>query len=243
MDISLLAFITLLTSAFAAIMGQGGGVMLMGVLAGSVPAASLIAVHGVIQASSNGSRAFIARESIHWAIILPIGLGIILGGVFIMPLIPILNWQWMQGCIALYILWLTWGHLISVSKMKLLNTNSSQPFLKLGLLQGGLGMALGATGPLGNALLLNIGLKKEAIIASNAVIMLLSHLVKILLFSIMGIQLIEHAQLLITLSLCAIAGSYLGTFFRYRLPETIFMPLFKAILTLLALRMLYLATL
>ena len=241
MDIYLLALITLFTSTFAAIMGQGGGLMLMGVLAGSVPTSSLIAVHGIIQASSNGSRAVIAKKHIHWPILVPIALGILLGAVFIVPLIPVLNWQWMQGVIAFYILWLTWGHLLPKQGWNLLKTKSSQALFKLGLLQGGLGMALGATGPLGNALLLNMGLKKEAIIATNALVMFLSHLVKVIFFSAMGVQLIQHTQLLIWLSVAAIAGSYLGSFFRQRLPESIFLPLFKAVLTLLAIRMLILA--
>ena len=241
MDIHLLAIITLLTSAFAAIMGQGGGLMLMGVLAGSVPPTSLIAVHGIIQASSNASRAFIAKKHINWPVLLPIALGIFLGAALIMPLISVFNWQWMQGVIALYILWLTWGHLLPKFGLHVLKLKSRQPLFKLGLLQGGLGMALGATGPLGNALLLKLGLKKEAIISTNAVIMLLSHLVKIIFFTAMGVQLVKHAELLIYLSLAAIAGSYLGSFFRQRLPEYIFLPLFKVTLTLLAIRMLVLA--
>ena len=241
MDIYLLAFITLLTSAFAAIMGQGGGLMLMGVLAGSVPATSLVAVHGIIQASSNASRAFIVKEHINWPVLLPVTLGILLGATLFMPLISVFNWQWMQGIIAIYILWLTWGHLLPKFGLHILKVKSRQPLFKLGLLQGGLGMALGATGPLGNALLLKLELKKEAIIATNAVIMLLSHLVKIIFFSVMGVQLAEYAELLIYLSLAAIAGSYLGSFFRQRLPENIFLPLFKVVLTFLALRMLFLA--
>ena len=215
--------------------------MLMGVLAGSVPPASLIAVHGIIQASSNASRAFIAKHYINWHVLLPVSMGIILGAALIMPFVKIFNWQWMQGIIALYILWLTWGYLVPKLGLPLLKVKSRQPLFKLGLLQGSLGMGLGATGPLGNALLLNLKLKKEAIIATNAAIMLLSHLVKIIFFTAMGVQLAKHAELLIYLSLAAIAGSYLGSFFRQRLPEKIFLPLFKLTLTLLALRMLFLA--
>ncbi len=241
MDLYLLAFFTLLTSTFAAIMGQGGGLILMGILAGSVPAPALIGIHGFIQASSNGSRAYLARKDINWSIILPVSAGIVLGAAFILPFIPLLNWQWMQGVIALYILWVTWGHLLSSPDRRVWKFKRRHPFIKLGLLQGSLGMALGATGPLGNALLLKKGLSKDAIIASNAIIMLISHLVKIIFFSLMGVQLIAHANLVITLSLAAIVGSYLGSFFRQSLPERIFFPLFKALLTLLALRMLALA--
>ncbi len=241
MEWSLLILFTAFTSAFAAILGQGGGLLLMGVLAGFMPAPVLISAHAVVQASSNGSRAFLARQSINWAIITPVTFGIIIGAVIIMPFIPVLNWHWMQGIIALYIIWLTWGQKISLPSALKVNLKHGNAFIKLGFLQGSLGMALGATGPLGNALLLSKGLNKEAIVASNAVIMLLSHLVKIFFFSLMGVQLWHYAELLSYLCLAAILGSYVGSFFRKKLPEKIFFPLFKILLTGLAIRMLVLA--
>ena len=240
-DIVYLTLMTTLTSAFAAILGQGGGLLLMGILAGFVPAPALIAVHAVVQASSNGSRAYLAHKHINWPIILPVAVGIVLGASLILPFVPVLNWQWMQGIIALYILWLTWGHLLNLPKSSTTGLTPGLPFIKLGFLQGGLGMALGATGPLGNALLLSKGLNKESIVASNAVIMLLSHLIKILFFSVMGIQLLDHAQLLLFLCIAATVGSFVGSYFRKNVPERIFFPVFKGLLTLLAIRMFLLA--
>jgi len=240
-DIVYLTLMTALTSAFAAILGQGGGLLLMGILAGFVPAPALIAVHAVVQASSNGSRAYLAHKHINWPVILPVAVGIVLGASLILPFIPLLNWQWMQAVIALYILWLTWGHLLNRPNSPKLSTKSGIPFIKLGFLQGSLGMTLGATGPLGNALLLSKGLNKESIVASNAVIMLLSHLIKIIFFSVMGVQLLNHAQLLLFLCIAATAGSFVGNYFRKKIPENIFFPVFKGLLTLLAIRMFLLA--
>jgi len=232
---------TVLTSAFAAILGQGGGLLLMGILAGFVPAPALIAVHAVVQASSNGSRAFLAQRDIKWPLILPVAVGIVLGASLVLPFISIVNWQWMQAVIALYILWLTWGQRLNLPKIFNTNSKPGLPFIKLGFLQGSLGMALGATGPLGNALLLSKGLNKESIVASNAVIMLLSHLIKILFFSLMGVQLLNHALLLLFLCIAATAGSFVGTYLRKKFPEEIFFPIFKGLLTLLAIRMFLLA--
>ncbi len=241
MEWSFLILFTALTSAFAAVLGQGGGLLLMGVLAGFIPAPVLISAHAVVQASSNGSRAYLARQNINWPIILPVTIGIILGAMTILPFIPLFNWQWMQGVIALYILWLTWGQKLFLPSALKINFKRGNPFIKLGFLQGSLGMSLGATGPLGNALLLSKGLGKEDIVANNAVIMLLSHLVKILFFSLMGVQLWHYAELLSYLCLAAIFGSYAGSFFRKKMSEKIFFPLFKILLTTLAIRMLILA--
>ena len=245
LEIFLLALVTCFTSAFAAMLGQGGGLMLMAVLPGFVPAPALIGIHSVVQASSNGSRAYLSHKHINWPIIWPVAIGIVIGAATILPFIPLLNWQWMQGVIAIYILWLTWGKLISLPKFFPCKFTFKhilvQPFIRLGILQGSLGMALGATGPLGSALLLSQGLSKDGIVASNSVIMLASHLVKILFFSILGVQLLNHALLLVCLCLAAIIGSIIGSRFRNHLPENIFFPLFKGLLTLLALRMLFLA--
>jgi uncharacterized membrane protein YfcA len=226
-------------------LGQGGGIMLMAVLPGFVPAPALIGIHSVVQATSNGSRACLSYKEINWPIIWPVAIGTVIGASLILPLIPLVNWQWMQGVIAFYILWLTWGKFISLPKLLTLKSafrfKLGQPFIRLGVLQGSLGMALGATGPLGNALLLSKGLSKDAIVASNAVIMLISHLVKILFFSMLGLHFFDHALLLLSLCVAAIIGSLIGSRFRNHLPEKIFFPLFKGLLTLLALRMLFLA--
>ncbi len=213
--------------------------MLMTVLPGFVPAPALIGIHSVVQASSNGSRAYLSYKDINWPIIWPVTVGTVMGASIILPFIPLLNWQWMQGVIAMYILWLTWGKLIPTHKLFALKFKLGQPYIRLGVLQGSLGMALGATGPLGNALLLSKNLSKNAIVASNSVIMLVSHLVKILFFSMLGVQLMDHALLLLSLCVAAIIGSIIGSRFRHRLPEKLFFPLFKGLLTILALRMLF----
>ncbi len=245
MDTFLLALITCFTSAFAAMLGQGGGLMLMAVLPGFVPAPALVAIHSVVQASSNGSRAYLSRKQINWPIIWPVAIGTIMGAAIILPVIPLLNWQWMQAVIAIYILWLTWGKFITLPKLLSCKFTFKHilgsPFIRLGILQGSLGMALGATGPLGGALLLSKGLSKDAIVSSNSFIMLVSHLVKILFFSVLGVQFLNHVPLLLSLCLAAVIGSIIGSRFRNRLPEKLFFPLFKGLLTLLALRMLFLA--
>lgn len=65
LTLALIALITFATSAFAAILGQGGGLMLMGVLSTTIPAAILIPFHGTVQAASNGSRAFFAFRKVN----------------------------------------------------------------------------------------------------------------------------------------------------------------------------------
>jgi uncharacterized membrane protein YfcA len=225
--LALLAICTVATSAFAAVLGQGGGIMLMGVLATVIPAPVLVPLHGIIQAASNGSRAALAFKHVNWAIILPILTGTILGALFVTPFINLINWQWMQIIIGLFIIWSIWGKSFTLPI----------PASLIGFAQGSLGVLLGATGPLGNAYLYNKGLNKNAIIASNAIIMLSSHLLKVAVFFFVGIGLHGFWFPIIVLSCAAILGSYFGTYFRNRLTDQTFFVLFKVLLTALAINM------
>ncbi len=231
---TLLFISTLITSAFTAVLGQGGGLMLMGVLAQVLPAASLIPIHAVIQTASNASRAMLSLKDINWTIITPILIGILLGALVVTPFIQHINWDGMQLVIGLFILWTVWGNGLT------LTNKLPFPLTSLGIAQGSLGVLLGATGPLGSAILLAKGLNREKLIASNAVIMFASHAIKIAVFVLMGVALSHYTLLLVSLSMAAILGSYVGKRLRPKLSERLFFKLFRISLTLLALRMLYL---
>lgn len=230
-DIELLALATVLTSGFAAVLGQGGGVMLFALLAIYIDPPMLIAFHGFIQLCSNSSRAALAISHIKWPIIFPILLGTVVGALFIIPFIKTVNWNWMQPVIGGYILYLTWGKRIK------LPFHLPISMFGTGILQGSLGMVFGATGPLGNALLLAKGLSKDALIASSAVIMSTSHLIKVILFSLLGVSIWHDLEFLALLSLSAIIGSFIGSKLRGLVPEKTFNILFRLILTALAIRM------
>ena len=231
-DTSILISAALLTSAIAGVIGQGGGLMLFALLAVYLDAPILIVFHGAVQLSSNASRAVFAMPFINWRLISPIILGTVLGAALITPLLTLFNWQWMKALMGCYILYMVWGSGLS-GPVKI-----PKPMLSLGLIQGSLGMILGATGPLGNALLFAKGLKKDAIIANNAVIMSVSHCAKIILFGFLGVNLWQDLGLVSLFCVAAILGSYVGNNIRGHLAEKSFRRFFKLILTLMALRML-----
>lgn len=240
LELSILTLAALLTSAFTAALGQGGGLILMPVLAGSVPGSALIPVHGFIQAVSNGSRALLILNHVHWPSLKPILIGVLIGSLALIPFIAHIDWHWMQAFIGLFILYLTWGKGLQFSHFRWI---SSRGFFFLGLVQGGLGMAVGATGPLGSALLLRKGLSKDQIVATNACIMLSTHILKVVLFTSIGIAIWEFWPILLCMSLAAIAGSYLGNMIRDKINEPLFAKLFKGLLTLLAVRMILMSIL
>ncbi|MCA3656533.1 MAG: sulfite exporter TauE/SafE family protein, partial [Methylobacterium sp.] len=63
---TLLIVISFFTSALTAAFGIGGGVAMLGALAGTVPPAVILAVHGLVQLGSNMGRAFIQKDHANW---------------------------------------------------------------------------------------------------------------------------------------------------------------------------------
>lgn len=234
LDILALTIATIFTSGFAAALGQGGGLMLFAILAIYFELPLLITLHGVIQIFSNSSRAALALPHIQWRLVAPILIGTVLGAIAITPALAQTNWSGMQAIMGAYILLLTWQPRLSIT-IKIPGT-----MLVTGLLQGSLGMLLGATGPLTNALLLSKGIAKDSIVASNAVIMTTSHIIKVMLFAALGVSVWLYLDVLIILSAAAILGSYIGTRIRHKLSARLFGLLFKWLLSALALRMLLL---
>ena len=60
---------TLATAFLSSIFGMLGGLILMGILASILPIASAMVLHGLIQLTSNGYRAWLNRKDIVWAIV------------------------------------------------------------------------------------------------------------------------------------------------------------------------------
>lgn len=68
------------TSVLSGFMGLGGGLILMAVLVSLLPVPTTMVLHGIVQMSANGSRAFLLREHIQWKILGTYLLGTILIG-------------------------------------------------------------------------------------------------------------------------------------------------------------------
>lgn len=220
------------TSLLAALLGQGGGMILMPLLALAVPAASLIPVHASIQLASNSSRLLFAWQDADKQLLRSFIPGCLLGALAMLPLLQGMDLHYLPALMGAAILYLTWA------KTPQLPAWLPAPFFLLGLAQGSIGMLIGATGPLGSALLLKRGLNRDQIVATNALLMVISHLVKLPLFSQLAPGWFDFWPLILSAGIAAIAASYIGTHLRHHLPEKLFLRLFKILITLLALHML-----
>lgn len=228
----LLVAVSFFTSALTAAFGIGGGVAMLGALAGTVAPNVVIAVHGVVQLGSNLGRAFLQRRHAAWLAIARFFLGAALGVALGAWLFTSLPERVLLGLLGVFILIMVW-----LPKPQIPGLSAA------GLVLGGaissvLTMFVGATGPFVQALLLPLKLDRKGLIATHAVMMAAQHLLKVFAFSLIGVALLPWLPMIGLMIASGFLGTVLGTRLLERLPEQLFQTLLKAILTVIALDLL-----
>lgn len=229
----LLILIATGTSTLTAITGVGGGMLLIAVIPGFLPAAAIVPVHGAVQLFSNSSRAFFGWRFARLELVLGFVGGACLGGMLAAGITRHINLDYSPLFIAAYILYNLWG------PPPKLYIPAAGEFVVIGAAQTGLSMIVGATGPLGQAALLRRGLQRDAQVVTAAVMMAFTHLIKVILFAMLGFSFVTYWKIIAGMSLGVFAGAWLGTHIHYRIPEALFKKFLRGLLTLLALRMIY----
>ena len=227
----LLLLVSFVTSTIAAIAGLGGGMLLIAVLPGMLPAQAVIPVHGIAQLASNASRALFAIRHVNKAYLIPFLVGSIIGVVCMSVVIDYFSADALLGFVGIYILMTLWSEAFSRLLRK------AETFYSAGFLQTGLSMVVGATGPLTTTLLTKRSDCKEEIVSTNAVFMALSHAFKIPVFLFLGFNFLAYWQLIFWLVVGAVVGSWAGTHLRQRIDNAVFKRWVKFALTLLAINL------
>lgn len=221
------------TSTFAGITGGvGGGMLLLASLPFFLPVEAIIPVHGVSQLASNTSRAMLAIKHMAWQHLPPFLIGSVIGIIAAWQLFQAIRAEWLPLFIGLYILCHLWWPAFKQ------NMSRFENFYLVGFIQTGLSAIVGATGPLTATLVLSKVKEKEAIVATNSIMMSFSHIGKIALFFFIGFEYLDYWQEILVMSAGAIFGSYLGTKVRRKIDGERFIIFLKIILTALAMKML-----
>ncbi len=229
----LLCGVSFLGSFIAAALGLGGGSLVLATMALFLPPAVLIPVHGTVQLGSNFGRAALMRSSILTGIVPAFLVGTLLGAAIGVQLVIALPIALLQGVLAAFILYSTWAPKFRA------RAPGKKTFFGVGVLGAFLTMFVGATGPLIAPFAAAASDQRQQVVATHAALMTIQHGLKIVAFGVVGFAFGPYLPLLAGLLGCGFAGTYVGRQLLHRLPERAFRIGLKAILTAIALRLLY----
>ncbi len=219
------------SATLAAVIGLGGGMILISVVPIFLPADAIIPIHGVSQLASNLSRVAFSIRRVLWSLLLPFITGSLAGLAIAWALLSEIALSWLPVGIGLYIIVSVWLPNLQARLSGLANV------YVIGGLQTGLGSVVGATGPLTTALLRKLSEDKDSIVSTNALFMSFTHAAKVALFASLGFAYADYWNILIWMIIGAILGSYVGTKIRAKIDNLHFLIILKWVLTVLALKM------
>ena len=212
--------------------GIGGGVFVITVMASLVPPTALIPVHGVVQLFSNATRvALFARHIRFNAIKWVLGgtlVGCLIGGVISVELPP----QLVLGGLGVFVLWT-----VLAKPPRWLR---ELPFVS-GTISAFLTMFFGATGMFVAAFTKSLNLDRQAHTATHATIMTVQHLIKVLVFGVLGFTFSDWIFVILSMVVAGVLGTAIGKRVLLKLSDHLFKRLLDMVLIALSLRLIWLA--
>ena len=230
LDAGLLVTASLVTSFITAAFGIGGGVVLLVFLALVLPPVALIPVHGIVQLGSNAGRACIMLKEVMWRPILPFVVGAMigagLGGMVVVQLPP---WV-VQLALGIFIIWAVFAKLPPIQQRYILLGGVVSSFLT---------MFFGATGNFIAAMVKSMNLDPVPHVATHSLMMTFQHLVKVLIFGLIGFQFGPYMILIFGMVISGFIGTVIGSRFLTKAGGRYFKPVLNTILFLAATRLIW----
>ena len=244
MEQIILIIAALLTSSISAVTGMGGGIILLGIMAILIPEGYMvIALHGIIQMVSNGTRTFVFRGHIKKNLISEYLIGAIVGlGLSIFIVYALMHFHnvttanqisfdYLKPIIGLYILW--YLYLRGPKKEQ-----KNKLFIIVGFISGISSIFIGAVGPLIAPFFLRSDLNKENIIANKAACQIITHLGKIPIFMyFFELDYLAQYSTLLPLIVSVYIGTNIGKKLLHSISDKTFKIIFRICLTIISLRL------
>lgn len=230
-----LTLCALLTSIISGIAGMAGGVLLLSLMTFFLDIKAIIPIHGVVQLVSNSSRCWYLRSHVRMDFFKPYLIGAPFGFV---AAYFILNNLSQTHYLYLFISLLIFWALFKPKRIPEIRLSGYQ-WVILGTLSGLQSALIGATGPLLAIFYLRSDLTKEEIVSTKAMQQLTTHFLKIPLFLTLSFNYQENIFLITAMATSTILGSFIGVNILKKVNESAFKIIFKSLLFLAALRMIY----
>lgn len=234
LDIVLLTLAAFCTSALTAVVGAGGGTALIALMLQMMSPAAAIPVHGMVQLASNTSRAWMLRRHMAWPIIIrfaalmPFGVAL---GLWLFQGLPTEVVQMLIGAFVLLTL--------ATRQLRALNDKDLPlwAFVPVGFVTGMLNMIVGVIAPILGVLVIRKELAKEEVVGTLSFFGFIGNLLKIAGFTLIGFSFEQYGTLMLCMVPAAIVGTRVGGALLSKLDERWFLMAFRAMLILLALKL------
>ena len=168
---------TFATAFLSSIFGMLGGLILMGILINFLPVGPAMVLHGLIQTTSNGYRAWLNRADINWKIVLTL----LIGSSISLIILFFIAFQPSQ---ILVIFALGLLPFIAWAVPKELSLDVTKP--PIGVLAGGVvvgtNLIAGVGGPLLDIFFQRVEMTRHQVVATKAVAQTIGHISKIIFF-------------------------------------------------------------
>ncbi|HEX2255869.1 MAG TPA: sulfite exporter TauE/SafE family protein [Afifellaceae bacterium] len=218
------------TSLISAAFGLGGGMAMLAVIAIALPPQAVIPIHGAVQIASNAGRMLLMLPHVLRSTILPFTVGSLIGatagGLIAVSLPP----YSIELAVGLFILWTLYGPMPPLGRFALSGG---------GLVSSFLTMFFGATGPFVAAIVRSLKLDRMGFVATHAALQSLQHLIKIAVFGLLGFAYGPYLGLVGMTIAAGLLGTWAGKNVLMRINERVFNTVLTAVLTLLALRLVW----
>lgn len=215
MDLMLIILLVtaFVTSVISAIIGMGGGILLLAVMFCFLDHGDAIPVHAVTQLASNSTRLLAYAKHVDWRVFRSFAVGAIPGS-----LVGVLALYWLgkadesepylKMVVGAYVLA---APFVPKGKSATLGKDVWWDWPLLGLVAGSLALTVGAVGPLIAPLFARRAFVKERLIATKACCQMLTHLIKLPGFIMLGsFALGELWSVAIPMVVMVIPGTLLG---------------------------------
>ena len=206
---------TLGTAFLSSIFGMLGGVILMGILVSIMPVSQAMVLHGLIQLTSNGYRAWLNRKDINWSIVATIIVGniIALAGLVFVAFVPDRITVLLALGLLPYIAW-------ALPKNAALDVTKKPIGLLAGMVVVATNLLAGVGGPLLDVFFQRVDMTRHQVVATKAVAQSLGHISKVIFFGFLTVSASNDWPML-WLVLIAMTASVTGTTFGKKILDKI----------------------
>ncbi len=226
---------SLVTSFLGISTGAAGGLLLLALMASVLPPAVLLPIHTVVQLGSGVTRTVMMWRYVMRGTLAPFVVGAIIGaaaGAKIFVALPI---AMLQGILGLFIIVATW-----LPRLGRIGAERTR-FVVLGFGATFLGMFVSATGTLLAPLIAGSAPNRHGQVATFGALMSIVHIAKLVAFGFLGFAIGRYVPLMAAMIATGAVGNWLGERALDRMGEQGFKLVFRSILTLLGLRLIWVA--